>query len=239
MPRPALFRRLLPACLLALALAACAPGAGNQATPPPPGAALRAQRTLDLAAGTVELLLGGEQGEALRMALASARAVLVAPRVVKAGFLLGGTGGHALVVARGEGGAWGAPAFVRLSGGSAGLQAGVSETAFILAAQDEPTRDALLQDGFAFDAEALAAAPGRGGERQASSMTYDGGAAYFSVVDGLFAGVALDGTALFADTEANAAVYGPGATPRSVCLGPAAPPAWAARLLDLLPPSSR
>lgn len=229
-----LTRRFALSCLCALVLCACVRG-GDQAAPPPePGAERRARETLDLAAGTVDLLLRGESGPALTRALDSGLAVLVAPRVLKAGFVFGGLGGDALVVVRGDDGLWGAPAFLRLSGGSAGAQIGVSETAFVLVALDEPTRDALLKNNFTLDAEALAARPGAGVERQASSLTLDGGAVYFSKVDGLFAGMALDGTVLSADADANQAVYGQGATPRSVCDG-AAHPAWAARLLDLLP----
>jgi lipid-binding SYLF domain-containing protein len=234
--RPA---RLLAGLLAALALTACATlgGSGdtNTADAPSPGAAVRAQRTLDLAAGTLDVLLQGPQGPALRQALAHSRGVLVAPRFIKAGFIFGGAGGDAVVLGRDAQGGWSAPALVRLAGGSAGFQAGVSETAFALVLLDEPSLEGVLRNGFTLDAEMLAAAPGQGLERQASSMTYDGGAAYFSQVDGLFAGVALDGTGIFPDTEANAALYGPGASPRGLALERShAPASGAARLLRVL-----
>ncbi|MCK9240666.1 lipid-binding SYLF domain-containing protein [Desulfocurvus sp.] len=228
--------RLLAGLAAALILAACA-AVGGQGTSAPPAAeaAARGQRVLDLAAGTLDVLLQGPQGPALRQALGRGRGVLVAPRFVKAGFLLGGAGGEAVVVGRGAGGAWGAPALVRLAGGSAGFQAGVSETAFALVLLDGPSLEGTLQNGFTLDAEMLAAAPGQGLERQVSSMTYDGGAAYFSRADGLFAGVALDGTGIFPDTEANAALYTPGATPRGLVLERShAPAPEAARLLGVL-----
>lgn len=227
--------RLFAACCMLLALAACAQSGGGTDATPPPDAAARGQRTLDLATGTLDLLLRSDQGPALRQALDRCRGVLIAPRFVKAGFIFGGTGGHAVLLGHRPDGAWSAPAFVRLAGGSAGFQAGVSETAFILAALDDATFASLLSNGFTFDAELLAAAPGKGRERQTSSMTYDGGAAYFSVVDGLFAGVALDGTGIFPDTDANEAYYAPGTTPLSLTTGndhDAGP--GARRLLNLL-----
>ena len=232
---------LILALTLALTLAACVTSGGNSAaTDPSPGAAVRGQRTMDLAAGTLDVLLQGAQGPALRQALAQSRGVLVAPRFIKAGFIFGGAGGDAVLVGRDADGTWSAPALVRLAGGSAGFQAGVSETAFALVALNDATFIAMLQNGFSFDAEMLAAAPGRGLERQTSSMTYDGGAAYFSQVDGLFAGVALDGTGIFPDTEANAALYAPGATPRTLALERGhAPTPGAARLLRVLEAAAR
>src|SRR5262249_31131799 len=56
--------------------------------------------------------------------LSRARGVLIAPQVVRAGFILGGSGGRGVLVAR-DGRAWAGPAFYDLATGSVGFQAGV------------------------------------------------------------------------------------------------------------------
>src|SRR2546426_11613541 len=63
--------------------------------------------------------------------LDKAEAIAVFPGVIKAGFIVGGRGGHGVISRRGPGG-WSAPAFFNLGGGSVGLQIGASETDFVL-----------------------------------------------------------------------------------------------------------
>src|SRR5207249_5650525 len=59
--------------------------------------------------------------------LDKAEAIAVFPNVIKAGFIVGGRGGHGVISRRGTGG-WSAPAFFNLGGGSIGLQIGASKT---------------------------------------------------------------------------------------------------------------
>ena len=53
-----------------------------------------------------------------------AKAVLIAPELVKAGFIFGGSGGRAVLVAK-EGTTWAGPAFYDLATASVGFQAGI------------------------------------------------------------------------------------------------------------------
>src|SRR5439155_1349023 len=55
-----------------------------------------------------------------------AKGVLIAPKIVKAGFILGGSGGRAVLIARDPKGRWVGPAFYTLATASVGFQAGVS-----------------------------------------------------------------------------------------------------------------
>ncbi|MGH8801136.1 MAG: lipid-binding SYLF domain-containing protein, partial [Casimicrobiaceae bacterium] len=52
-----------------------------------------------------------------------AKAVLIAPQIVKAGFIFGGSGGRAVLLAR-NGKTWVGPAFYNLATASVGFQAG-------------------------------------------------------------------------------------------------------------------
>ena len=58
--------------------------------------------------------------------LKDAKAVIISPRVTRAGFVFGGSGGEALVLARNDTGRWVGPAFYNMGAGSVGLQVGVT-----------------------------------------------------------------------------------------------------------------
>src|SRR4029450_4530902 len=58
----------------------------------------------------------------LQQNIGRAKAVLIAPEIVKAGFIIGGSGGRAVLVAK-NGGKWVGPAFYNLATVSIGFQA--------------------------------------------------------------------------------------------------------------------
>jgi lipid-binding SYLF domain-containing protein len=60
-----------------------------------------------------------------------AKAVMIAPQIVKAGFIFGGSGGRAVLVAR-DGRTWSGPAFYNLATASVGFQAGVEVSEAII-----------------------------------------------------------------------------------------------------------
>lgn len=76
--------------------------------------------------------------------MADAQGVAIIPRVVKAGFVVAGSGGHGLVIARDKDGKWGPPVFVNFGGGSVGFQAGVESTDVVLVFRDRKSLDRLL-----------------------------------------------------------------------------------------------
>jgi len=88
--------------------------------------------------------------------------------VVKAGFIVGGRGGHGVISRRVRGG-WSAPAFFNLGGGSIGLQIGASKTDVILLFMNTGALEGLLQDKFEIGGEGSAAAGPVG--RSASATT--------------------------------------------------------------------
>ena len=62
----------------------------------------------------------------------TARAVAVFPKVVKAGFIVGGSGGKGVLSARTANGELSAPVFYTLGGGSVGLQIGYDEATVVM-----------------------------------------------------------------------------------------------------------
>jgi lipid-binding SYLF domain-containing protein len=139
--------------------------------------------------------------------MADAHGVAIIPRVVKAGFVIAGSGGHGLVIAREKGGQWGDPVFVNFGGGSVGFQAGVESTDVVLVFRDRRSLDRLLEGKgtITLGADAGVAAGPVG--RQAMAGTDAKLAAEivsYSRSRGLFAGVALDGAVIRPDPNSSA-----------------------------------
>ncbi|PZO62746.1 MAG: ligand-binding protein SH3 [Pseudoxanthomonas suwonensis] len=152
--------------------------------------------------------------------LDEARAIVVVPDTIKAGLVIGGRRGHGLMAVKTADGTWSNPGFVKLTGGSIGLQAGVQSSDVVLVFRSERGLDSIVNGKFTLGADAAVAAGPLG--RNAATAT-DGQLKAeiwsWSRARGLFAGVALDGAVLSMDDAANEAVYGRDTTPRMVLEG--------------------
>lgn len=167
------------------------------------------QETVDRAALAAQDLMNDNNGKDAQSVLRRARAVMICPRVFKAGFLLGGQGGTCVLTARDGGGSWSSPAFYALGGASIGFQAGVqdAEVAFIIMTQKGLT--AIMDSQFKVGADAGATFIDLGGGVEgATSMALNADVVGFSRARGLFAGISLGGSVLSSKSEWNAAYYG-------------------------------
>ncbi len=152
--------------------------------------------------------------------LRDAKAVAVVPDLVKAGFVFGARHGNGLVSLRNADGSWSPPVFVDVTGGSVGFQAGVSSTDVILVFRTQRGVDRIVNGKFTLGANAAVAAGPVGRDAHASTDAQLKAEIYsYSRARGLFAGVALDGTAITIDYDDNEAVYGHGITPRRIFEG--------------------
>jgi lipid-binding SYLF domain-containing protein len=152
--------------------------------------------------------------------LQNAYAIAVIPDVIKAGFVVGGRHGEGLVSVKTPEGVWSNPSFISLTGGSVGFQAGVSSTDVVLVFRTRRGVDSIVHGKFTLGADASAAAGPVGRSAQASTDAQLKAEIYsYSRARGLFAGVALDGSALTIDNDANQIVYGDGITPRRIFEG--------------------
>ena len=142
--------------------------------------------------------------------LADAQGLAIVPNIVKGGFVVGVRYGRGVVVVRdGTTGAWRPPTFVTLTGGSLGWQAGIQASDLILVFKTQKSVQGLMRGKFTIGADAAAAA-GPVGRQAAAATDAQLGAEIlsYSRSRGLFAGVALDGTAIQIDGGANQAFYG-------------------------------
>ncbi len=152
-----------------------------------------------------------------RELLQSAHAIVVIPDVLKAGFVIGGRRGEGLIAVKTRDGTWSNPAFVNLTGGSIGFQAGVSSTDVVLVFRTERGVDSIVNGKFTIGADASAAAGPVGRTAQASTDAQLKAEIFsYSRARGLFAGVAFDGSVLSIDHGSNQLIYGDGVTPRRI-----------------------
>jgi lipid-binding SYLF domain-containing protein len=152
--------------------------------------------------------------------LDEARAIVVVPDSIKASLVVGGRRGHGLLSVKNPDGSWSNPAFVTLTGGSIGFQAGVQSADIVLVFRSDRGLESIVNGKFTLGADAGVAAGPVG--RNASAAT-DGEMKAeiwsWSRARGLFAGVALDGAVLAIDDAADEAVYGRDTTPRMIFEG--------------------
>lgn len=152
--------------------------------------------------------------------LKDAKAIAVIPDVLKVGFVFGGRRGEGLISVKSPDGTWSNPSFISFGGGSVGFQIGVSSTDVILVFRTERGVDSIVNGKFTIGADASAAAGPVGRTASAATDQQLKAEIYsYSRARGLFAGVALDGSVLKIDYDANAAVYGQGVTPRRIFEG--------------------
>jgi lipid-binding SYLF domain-containing protein len=166
-----------------------------------------------------------------------AQCVVVVPNMKKAGFIWGAKYGRGYAVCRRAGGSgWGAPAGVRIEGGSFGLQIGGSESDVVLLVMNERGMKHLIADKFTLGADASAAAGpvGRDLSAQTDAEMHAEMLSY-SRSRGIFAGIALEGATLRPDKEADRELYGREVTNKEILTtGEIKTPAAAEKLERLL-----
>ena len=158
--------------------------------------------------------------------LDKAHAIAVVPNLVKGAFGVGGEHGKGLVTRRLSDRRWGAPAFIDLSGGSFGLQIGVSATDLVLVFTNEDGLKGLFQDKVELGGSAGVAAGPLGRSAEAgTNVTFDSPIYSYSRSKGLFAGISLKGTVMTIDDSANHHVYGNNVSGREILLSGKVAPA--------------
>ena len=184
---------------------------------------------LDASADTLTDMMRASDKGIPQDLLDKARCVVVVPGMKKAGFIIGAKYGRGFSVCRRHGGSgWGAPAAMRVEGGSVGFQIGASETDVVLLVMNDGGMKHLLSDKFTLGGEATAAAGpiGRDASAQTDAMMNAEMLSY-SRSRGLFAGISLEGATLRQDGETNREIYGRDATNREILSGDFTTPAVA------------
>jgi lipid-binding SYLF domain-containing protein len=182
-----------------------------------------------------EILSAPDQGIP-RDLLNEAHCVVVIPAMKSAAFLVGGKYGRGFVVCRQDARAgWGAPASVRMEGGSFGFQIGASETDVVMLVMNQRGMDKLLQSKFTLGgaAEVAAGPVGRSSTAQTDAKMTAKILSY-SRSRGVFAGVSLQGATLRQDLDENQELYGRRLTNKQIVMKRMKAPAAASELMAVL-----
>lgn len=192
-----LFRSTLVAMLAAVAAATIAPPAFAQAAQ---------QKLINDSTATFNRFVRDPDMTWIQQNLGSAKGILISPSVLKAGFIFGGSGGRAVLLARDpKTGKWVGPAFYALATASVGFQAGVQVSQAVTLVMTDKGMNALLTPSFKLGGDAsVAAGPVGAGAR--SNIVAD--FVTFSRAKGVMAALNLDGTVVNTSDDWNAAFYG-------------------------------
>jgi lipid-binding SYLF domain-containing protein len=169
-----------------------------------------AQGIVDKARVTLGEFMRDKDYTWLNANLGKAKGVLIYPQVLKAGFVLGGSGGTGVLLVRdATTGEWSNPGFYTMGSVSYGLQIGGEVAEVILVVNSQKGVDSLLTNKFKLGADAsIALGPvGAGGKAEFADF-YS-----FAKSKGLYAGMNLTGSVLDVRGSLNKAYYGKEVTP--------------------------
>ncbi len=158
--------------------------------------------------------------------------IAVVPGMVKGAFIFGAEYGQGVVTCRTEHG-WSGPVFIRMEGGSFGLQIGGQGTDLILVATNHKGFQDLLHDKFKIGGDASAAAGPVGRDAQASTdASMRAELLTWSRARGVFAGIDLNGVSVSQNTRDTDDFYGSDHTFDRILHGSVPPPPAAHEFLD-------
>ena len=171
-----------------------------------------------------EIMSAKDKGIPIEL-LEDAECVAVFPNVIKAAFIVGGSGGSGCAVCRDpRTGQFGQPLFLKIGGGSFGLQIGGSSTDFVLMGVNRDAQQTLTKGEWTIGADAaVAAGPVGRSAKAGTDWKLDAQFLSYSRSKGAFAGVALDGSKIAVDGDRNHAFYGAEATPVQILAGQVRP----------------
>ena len=184
----------------------------------PAAAASREEQRVADSADVLEQFLRIPEQSIPPAILARAYAVAVVPGVVRIGFGLGARRGKGILVVRQDDGSWSNPAFIALTGGSLGFQAGVQRTDIVLVFKSRSGVENITNGKLTLGADAsIAAGPVGRSVEGATDMRFQAEIVSYSRARGIFAGVSLAGSGVTMDRKANAAFYSsPAMTPEKI-----------------------
>ena len=163
------------------------------------------QKLVNAADVTLSNFMRDPEMKWLQQNIHRAKGVLISPEIVKAGFIIGGSGGRGVLVARELSNKWVGPAFYTLATASVGFQAGVAASEMVTLVMTEKGMNSLLSSSFKFGADASVAA-GPVGAGAKSDVVAD--LIAFSRSKGVYGGLNLDGTVVSTNDDWNTAYFG-------------------------------
>ena len=192
-----LFRKLMSTAFVAAAALGFTAGAAQ--------AQSEQQKLVNAADVTLSNFMRDPEMKWLQQNINRAKAVLISPEIVKAGFIIGGSGGRGVLVAKEPSGKWVGPAFYTLATASVGFQAGIAASEMITLVMTDKGMNSLLASTFKLGGDASIAV-GPVGSGAKSDLMAD--LIAFSRSKGVYGGLNLDGTIVSTNDDWNKAYFG-------------------------------
>ena len=202
-------RRWLPAIALASVVAVSGSALAQSAKS-------EQQQLVDAAQATLADFVRDPDMNWLQRNLPEAKAVLVAPQIVKAGYIFGGSGGRAVLFARNaRTGKWDGPAFYNVGAATVGFQAGIAVSETVTLVMTDKALNSLMSPTVKLGGDATIAA-GPVGAGAGSNIAADFVA--FSRSKGAYGGLNLEGSVIAVADDWNASYYGKAVTPADITI---------------------
>jgi lipid-binding SYLF domain-containing protein len=163
-----------------------------------------------------------------------AKGLLIVPKVVKAGFVFGGSGGRGVLFIR-DAGKWNGPAFYTLGTASVGFQAGIQVSEVVMMVMTDKGVNSLLSTTMKLGGDASVAAGPVGVGAQA---TIPEDIVAFARSKGLFGGLNFNGSVVKPADDWNAAYYDKDVLPPQILLQGQVHNEQAAKLLKAIADAS-
>ena len=174
----------------------------------------KAERLVTKSSDTLEFFLTDEPYETLRDVAADAKAIMVMPASKRGAFIVGASGGNALLVSRQPNGIWSHPVFYTLGSLSFGLQAGGEVSEIVLLIMTDRGKERILNSTVKIGADLTAAAGTLGGGAKAQTADIIA----FSRSRGLYGGISLEGAVVKTRPSWNKAYYDRDLRPSDIIL---------------------
>ena len=163
------------------------------------------QKLVDDAAASFTNFMRDPDMTWLQQNIGRAKGVMISPALLKAGFIFGGSGGRAVVLAHdAKSGKWVGPAFYTMATASVGFQAGIQVSEAVTLVMTDKGMNSLLSTSVKLGGDASVAA-GPVGAGAKSDVVADFIA--FSRAKGVYGGLNLDGTVIGISNDWNEVYY--------------------------------
>ena len=178
-----------------------------------------AQQLVEKAKLTVEQFQTDPNMGALRDFAKKAKGMLILPQMLRAAFIVGGSGGSGVLVALdAKAGQWRGPAFYTLGGASFGFQAGADAAEVIILAMTERGITKLLEPQVKLGADISVAVGPAGAGVAAATAGLSADLISYSMSKGLYGGFSVDGSVAGVRTALNQAYYGKAVSPTDILI---------------------
>lgn len=173
-----------------------------------------ARQVVDRARTTFQNFVADPNMTWFRGHVKDAHAVLIVPRLLKAGFIFGGSGGTGALLAKDASGRWSNPAFYTVGSVTWGLQIGGEVAEVVMLVMTKRGVDAFLSTKFKLGADAsVAAGPvGAGGQVATADIIQ------YSRAKGVYGGLTLEGAVVGIRDSLNKGYYGKAVEPSDILI---------------------